>query len=171
MILTGFGFELRPLTLELAEQLRIWRNQSENLQWMDFQQQINQEEQRNWFLHLDWKKNQYFGIFEQQLIGFIHLKNIDEVNREAEAGILIGNSEAIGTGIALKASVLLLDYAFEVLQLKKVTAKTAGQNDVARSYNAFLGFQIEKEENDFVFTQLSKTRYLEKRNTILPFLR
>lgn len=171
MILSGFGCELRPLTSKLAEQLRMWRNQPENLQWMDFQQQINQEEQRSWFRNLDWKKNQYFGIFAQQLIGFIHLKNINEINQEAEAGILIGNSEATGTGVALKASVLLLDYAFEVLQLKKITAKTACQNDIARSYNAFLGFQLEKEEHDFVYTQLSKNRYLEKRNLFLPFLR
>lgn len=164
LILEGYGITLRSLNENSVEQLRQWRNQTEIRQWMQYQKLISKEEQQKWFKQLD-SSSAYFIIYYGQVaIGMTHLSQIQKEEKIADAGLFIADLTFHGTGVSLGASLLLLNYAFNQLELEKVTAKVAQQNKKAIQYNELLGFQLEQELNkDFLLFTLDKAIYKEKK--------
>lgn len=61
-------------------------------------------------------------------IGFTYLSEIDDCNRTAEFGILIGEADARGKGYGTEATRLMLDYAFTVLGLHNVILRVYAPN-------------------------------------------
>lgn len=166
----GFGLELKPLCKSTLEQLRLWRNDEQTNQYMEFRNKISFEAQQQWFLSI--QNSHYFIIYSgSDPIGLIDLKKIDLNKKTAESGLLIGNKNFVGTGIALGASILLLDFAFEKLGLETVTAKINKENNQAEKYNQLLGFELNQSINDeFQVWMLTKEVYLKKRPTLISFL-
>lgn len=75
-------------------------------------------------------------------IGSVYLRDIDREAGEAEYGIFIGESEALGRGYGTQAAKLMLDYGFETLGLKKIFLRFLEDNAKAmRSYEK-AGFQM-----------------------------
>lgn len=75
-------------------------------------------------------------------IGSVYLRDIDREAGEAEYGIFIGESEALGRGYGTQAAKLMLDYGFETLGLKKIFLRLLEDNAKAlRSYEK-AGFQL-----------------------------
>jgi len=69
------------------------------------------------------KQDHVFSILEQQtgrLIGRCMLFGIDLVNRSSMLGIAIGEKDCWGQGYGSEALILLLDYAFNLLNLNNV---------------------------------------------------
>jgi RimJ/RimL family protein N-acetyltransferase len=59
----------------------------------------------------------------QEMVGYMSIKDIDHRNRKAElGGILIGNKEYRGRGIALEYVKLAMAFAFEELNTNLLTA-------------------------------------------------
>ncbi|MCG3110432.1 MAG: GNAT family N-acetyltransferase [Candidatus Manganitrophus sp. SB1] len=81
-------------------------------------------------------------------IGNIKLGPIQWIHRIADIGLLIGEKECWGKGYATEAIQLVSDYAFNVLNLHKVTAGCYGSN--GGSAQAFLkaGFVVEGVRKD-----------------------
>jgi len=74
------------------------------------------------------------------LIGTCGLRNISQVNGTCELGIGIGDKEYWGRGYGRDAVRLLVDYAFRLLNLRRVYLEVWGNNERAiRSYRA-VGF-------------------------------
>jgi ribosomal-protein-alanine N-acetyltransferase len=61
-------------------------------------------------------------------IGNIALNAIDWVNRTADVGILIGEKDSWGKGVAGEALELLEGYAFDRLNIRRLTADTQATN-------------------------------------------
>lgn len=165
MKLEGYGVTLELLTQETAEIVRQWRNSAEILQQMEYQEKIGPEAQQLWFESVQNESCKYFTIaYYGELVGMIHLAQIDLSEKTAEAGLFIGNTSFSGTGIALGASLLLLAFAFETLSLENIFAKVKNTNFNARQYNQLLGFQKAKELNaDFALYVLPKDTYLQQK--------
>lgn len=166
----GFGLELVPITEDLLETVRLWRNDSAVAQFMEFQEEISVEEQQKWFNSI---QNAYYFVIKsaETPIGLIDLKKIDTSTKTAESGLFIGNKSFLQSGIALGASVLLLDFAFGELKLNMVTAKINKDNNEAEKYNQFLGFE-KKETNrgDFRHWELKKEKYFFNREKLVKLL-
>lgn len=166
----GFGIELRLLSEETLELVRGWRNDEQTSRFMQFREQIAPADQLKWFQSLE--KAYYFVIYSGAVpVGLIDLKKIDEKNKTAESGLLIGNTDFVGTGIALGASVLLLDFAFGELNLQTVTATISNQNSEAEKYNQLLGF-VKKQSVDgqFYRWELEQSDYAQNRKKLVMFL-
>jgi diamine N-acetyltransferase len=167
-----FGIYLKPLTLETVMLVREWRNSPKVNFFMDFKAQITKEQQEKWFAATLISNNIYF-IIQKDLtpIGLIHLDRFDVERKSAYAGLFIGNEEFEGTGIAFKASVALLEYAFEELKLDKVFAKVHKDNTVAIGYNKNLGFEYDDAESGpFQRLKISSTSFYAKRSYLLNLL-
>lgn len=164
-------FHLAPLQEEHVQLLRDWRNEESNRKWLQYQEIISESEQLNWFRSLDPSNFQLFIIFHQEKpIGEIHLKNIDLKLRSAESGIMM-DPLAKGTGMAFSASLLLLDYAFDQLELDQLLAKVNRENNEVKKYNEFLGFErIELRPDGFDYYRLDKSKYPEIRKRLTQFL-
>lgn len=137
----AYGVALEPLTAETAERVRQWRNHPRIRQQMEYREIISPEMQQRWLASVQNGPYAYFLIrVGEEPVGMIHLSHIDTETHTAEAGLFIGEERFSGTGIALGASLLLLDYAFNELGLHAVTAKVKQENRTAEKYNALLGF-------------------------------
>jgi len=105
------------------------------------------EEHLRWLAEVEARDDRHeFMIVERtsgRSVGTIGLSHIDRVNRRAEYGVLIGEPDARGKGLAAEASRLLLAYAFETLGLRRVYLYVLARNgDALRLYRR-VGFQPE----------------------------
>ncbi len=72
-----------------------------------------------------------------QIIGFCGLRDVDQFGRTAELGITIGDKAYWGRGYGREAIGLLLDYAFRMLNLRRVYLRVHARNERAvRAYRA-----------------------------------
>ena len=72
-----------------------------------------------------------------QIIGFCGLRDVDPFGRTAELGITIGDKAYWGRGYGREAIRLLLDYAFRLLNLRRVFLRVHGRNERGiRAYRA-----------------------------------
>jgi UDP-4-amino-4,6-dideoxy-N-acetyl-beta-L-altrosamine N-acetyltransferase len=151
------------------ELLRNWRNTPEISSNMEYRGHITSEDQHLWFSNLCTKTNYYFIInYQNRKIGLIHLNKFDHDKSSAHAGLFIAENEFTGTGISLGASLLLLTYAFDELNLDIVYAKIKRDNLSALKYNSGLGFVFEKNLNEsFSLYSITKSDYIEKKSLLI----
>ncbi|MBX9567002.1 GNAT family N-acetyltransferase [Aeromonas hydrophila] len=78
-------------------------------------------------------------------IGNVKLSSIDKNHNRVDLGIMIGDKDYWGKGIATEVIKIVTDYCFSQLNIHKITAGAYGNNHA--SINAFLknGFIIEGE--------------------------
>lgn len=168
--MNGFGIELEPLSEQTLELVRKWRNDERTSRFMEFREKITSEVQQKWFASIE---NAHYFIIKSNAIpvGMIDLKKINKVAKTAESGLLIGEPNFVGTGIALGASLLLLDFAFGELTLETVSAKISSKNSEAQKYNQLLGFSFTASINDnFETWELPRQTYLDNRNRLIQLL-
>jgi RimJ/RimL family protein N-acetyltransferase len=79
-------------------------------------------------------------------IGNIKLEPIEFNNKKATIGILIGNKDYWGKGIGTEATKLLVNYAFNSLDLKEVNLGVISENKVAIKVYKKVRFQIDRVE-------------------------
>jgi UDP-4-amino-4,6-dideoxy-N-acetyl-beta-L-altrosamine N-acetyltransferase len=172
MILNGWGIRLEPLNSETAEQVRVWRNSPEVSSRMEYRDFISAEMQQKWFESVQNSRYAYFVIYSADApVGMIHLAQINPEEKTAESGLFIGNPPFIGTGVALAASLLLLDYAFDTLGLEKIRAKVKQGNIQAEQYNGLLGFEKTTETGTgFLIWELTRQTYTIKRPELARLL-
>jgi UDP-4-amino-4,6-dideoxy-N-acetyl-beta-L-altrosamine N-acetyltransferase len=80
---------------------------------------------------------------EKSPIGFIHLSNIDWISRTAMLGITIGNKNFHNKGYGSEAIGILLKYAFNELNIRKIYLEVVSFNERARKTYSSLGFSDE----------------------------
>tara|TARA_R110000868_G_scaffold45840_2_gene151801 strand:+ start:90 stop:611 length:522 start_codon:yes stop_codon:yes gene_type:complete len=167
-----FGISLEPLSLETAMLVREWRNSPKVNRFMDFKGEITEREQEKWFESVGVSNNIYLTIRKgSTFIGLIHLDRFTENKKSAYAGLFIGDEEFEGTGIAFKASVALLEYAFEELKLEEIFAKVHKENAVAIDYNKNLGFNYDGEESEsFKRLKVDSSNFYAKREYLVELL-
>jgi RimJ/RimL family protein N-acetyltransferase len=69
------------------------------------------------------KEGYTFAIIEKEketVIGNCGLMNVDFISRKADLGIFIGDKELRGKGYGAEAIMLLLDFAFNILNLNNI---------------------------------------------------
>lgn len=95
--------------------------------------------------HAD-KANRHYAIIneEDEYLGTISLKNIDNRNRNAEYAISLRKC-SIGTGVASYASAELLHIAFHEFRLHKVYLNVLSDNTRAVKFYEKSGFILEGE--------------------------
>jgi RimJ/RimL family protein N-acetyltransferase len=150
-MLIGEKVILRPLKLEDLEKTHEWRN---NLELIKLTQGIRfpktLEMDREWFNHaLNDKSNRniYFGIDEIEtgvFVGIIQLNNIDYISGTANWGFIIGDIKNRGKGFSKEAPSLLFDYAFNNLNLRKITGYRISFNKHAFFMHISIGGFVEE---------------------------
>lgn len=90
----------------------------------------------------------HFAIADEsdEYLGTISLKDIDLENRCAEYAIST-RKKAHGTGAAMQATRLVLQYAFEELGLERVYLNVLAENGRANAFYRKSGFRFVREES------------------------
>jgi len=87
------------------------------------------------------------------LVGFVYLNNIDWFARNAEFGILIGERNRHGKGLAKEALALVAGYAFETLNLHKLYLRVVAFNKRALALYRAFGFVEEGVQRQQAFVR------------------
>lgn len=145
-MLKGEKVELRPLRMDDWHKTIEWRNDItiKKLAMMHpFPiTEINEIEWYEELLKSKSDKTIYFAIADKQesLLGFIFLNNINYTNKNCYLGIVIGKKDAQGKGYGFEAMTLIIDYAFNILNLNKITIEVVEYNQNAIHLYKKLGF-------------------------------
>lgn len=150
-MLIGKSLILRPLKKSDLEKNLIWRNDLEiikNAQLIHFPKTYEIDE--TWFdkvLYDTSNRNIYFGIEEiktNEFIGIIQLNEIDWISRTCVWGFIIGEKNKRGLGYHIEAPHLLFDYAFNVLNLHKISSYAVAFNENTQIMHRQIGDFVEE---------------------------
>lgn len=149
IVLTGAQVHLRPLKVsDVTERYCAWLNDPIINQFLESRFQMHTVQSIRTFVEnvLSDPAYAFFAICLNnggQHVGNIKLGPISEQHKFSDIGLIIGERECHGKGIATEAIRLIKEYAFAGLGLHKLTA-SAYENNVG-SIKAFVkaGFEIE----------------------------
>lgn len=156
-VLYGEKVVLRPITRDDTGLIVKWRNTKAVRDNFIFQEPFTPEMHYHW---LDTKVKsgevvQYI-IEEKQsntAIGSVYFRDIDKVNRSAEYGIFIGETQARGMGYGSETAKLFCEYGFSVLHLHRISLRVLSGNEQALHSYINAGFHIEGNFKDMVYLQ------------------
>lgn len=122
-----------------------WINDSDNNKFLHYDLPLEYSKTLNWYNNNKDNTNRYDAVieFENIPVGLIGLLNIDKKNLKAEYYIVIGEKQYKGLGIAKKATLLLLEYAFNELKLNKIYLYTEIDNISAQKLFEKIGMSRE----------------------------
>lgn len=143
---TGKLVELRPHDKEKDAQIeQIWMNDPEITQYLMRIHPMTQRQQHEW-IDGHGKSNSDIPLAivkkdNDELIGSIGLHQIDYINRNAVTGTIIGNKKYWGKGYGTDAKMLLLDFAFNCLDLHIIRSDVLAFNGRSLAYGKKCGYE------------------------------
>jgi RimJ/RimL family protein N-acetyltransferase len=140
-----------------------WRNDPEVFKYTGtvYDHEITLETELHWIERVIKNDDEYRCaiIADNCYVGNIYLTNIDD--EKAEYHIFIGDKSYWGKGVAKKASIEIIHYGFENLNLKKIVLEVHLQNNTAIHLYEKLGFTRLGENSNFITMEIVKDKYNE----------
>jgi len=150
----GERIYLSPIDLDDAAQYTEWLNDLEITVNLTLSPQIITEELEREALENLIEEGHNFAIVSNDindLIGNCGLMNVDHIHRTAELGIFIGNKNFWNKGYGSEALNLLLDYAFNILNLNNLLLQVHSFNKRAIKCYQNVGFkEIGRRRNSYI---------------------
>lgn len=87
----------------------------------------------------------------EKLIGHVGLYKIDRTAKKTEFGILIADDNSRGKGYGTKCTLTMVNYAFKVLGMHKVTAEVLSENIASLAMFKKCGFLVDGCLRDDVY--------------------
>ena len=148
------GIYLRLMTGQDTDNIVNWRNSDGVRKNFIYQALFTRESHENWIRTMvETGKVVQMIICEvgtNRPVGSVYLRDIDETHQKAEYGIFIGEPDARGRGYGSAAAGLMIQYAFEELNLHRLFLRVYAENTQAiRSYEK-AGFVKEAHLRDDV---------------------
>ncbi len=168
-----YGVTLKPLTEDMLETVRCWRNDPVIAEQMLDKHHITAEEQQQWFSHLqhDYSRAYWIAWFKQQPIGVASLVDISQEQGIAAPGMYIYPEQYRNNIVPFCVAFALNDFAFEVLGMKCLLGKIFPSNTASLRFHQKSGYTIVDEQEDLIFLRLTCADYLEARAPIAKFIR
>lgn len=150
---------IRPLVEEDAKISWKWRNDPVIWQYTGSRpdKTITEEIEVDWIrkiLRDPTSKRFAIIVNKNTYVGNVQLTEIDD--RTAQFHIFIGDRDYWGKGIAYNAIILLLDYAYSVLDLEYIWLSVNCRNERAISLYKKIGFEYSCRHNSEYITMIHK---------------
>ena len=144
MYRTHGSISLRDFTVDDIDRKITWINDPDNNKYLHYDIPLEYPKTLAWFRNKDDNTRIDCVIeYDNIPVGVIGLLGIDDKNKKAEYYITIGDKQYKHKGIATKASLLILEYAFEALELNKVYLNVDADNEIACRLYERVGFACE----------------------------
>ncbi|CAM3160948.1 GNAT family N-acetyltransferase [Lactiplantibacillus plajomi] len=107
---------------------------------------LSGEDLERTYRNLDRSTEYYFHVHaneDDRLLGFVTLYNVEWTNQVAQLALAIGDPEERGRGFGTEALALILNYAFNELNLFKVCLDVIATNQSAIAVYQNSGFEFE----------------------------
>jgi RimJ/RimL family protein N-acetyltransferase len=136
---------LRPLERKEISLMRQWMNDPEVTTYLGRILPLYEKEEEEWFENIHKRTNDLvLGIVarkEKKLIGSMGLHQIHWSNRTAVTGTVIGNKSYWSKGYGSEAKMLLLDFAFNALDLQVILSRALSTNQRSIAYSKKCGYK------------------------------
>lgn len=145
---------LRPLVKDDVPLLIKWINDPEVIQYLNVYMPTMEAAEYEWFdnLHKQKQKNVVLAIVvDGKTIGTTGIHGIDGKNRRASTGALIGEKEYWGKGYGSEAKMLMLHFAFNILNLRKIYSEVFVFNERSHKYLMKCGYEEEGRRKEDYF--------------------
>lgn len=157
VFLKGKKTVLRPLAESDLPRIVRWINDPEVRRLISNNYPQTEEEEKEWLKNLG-KKKPHDIVFvmetvEGRPIGLMGLHQIHEVNRTATTGALIGEKDCWGQGYGSDAKMQLLKYAFDTLNLRKISSSVIAFNERSYRYSLKCGYRDEAVLKEHFFRE------------------
>lgn len=139
------GLSLRSFTREdIPDKVR-WINDPVNNRYLHYELPLQRKKTEEWFARVEHQPDRLDLVIEvgSTPAGLIGLLEIDEKQKCAEYYICLGESAYRGQGVAARATRMLLNYAFETLELTRIYCYTETKNHEAQTLFERVGFRSE----------------------------
>lgn len=135
---------LEPISESHRRLMLDWRNLPEISRWMYTDHRITSAEHDAWFERvLASPTHHYWAVsWRSEPVGVVHLI-CEPGGHRTEWGIYVAAPEARGTGAAVGAAFLSLDYAFRHIGVDRVTCEALSDNARALAVYQRIGFRRE----------------------------
>jgi UDP-4-amino-4,6-dideoxy-N-acetyl-beta-L-altrosamine N-acetyltransferase len=137
------GVSLRPINREDCEIIFRWRNAPQVREASFNSEEISYDNHCNWFerqLSGSGRTNLIFSL-ENVAAGVVYFE-IDDMNGVADFGYY-KDVYNFTQNIGLQMEIIALDYAFNILALRKLTCKVLSNNRRVIKFHKEFGFEIE----------------------------
>jgi RimJ/RimL family protein N-acetyltransferase len=159
-MLEGKRVKLGPIKREYIDSFLKWFNDPEITQYLVGFRPMTRMFEEAWMEKLEDRDDTIrFSIVipnedgSEKLIGNCGIHNIDWKNRVADVGIVIGEKELQGKGYGTEAMELLLEYAFNTLNLNRIELLTYVFNERALKSYKKVGFLEEGRKRQFKWSK------------------
>jgi RimJ/RimL family protein N-acetyltransferase len=157
---------LTPLEDDDIERLHEWQNAPGIRDMtMGFRFPVQKDAVRQWLKSQRERNGTISAVYAirwiEELVGVVQLHAIEPYHRKARFGLFVGSTDHRNKGIGTIACLLMLDFAFKALDLRKVSLDVLATNEAAiRIYEA-IGFQLEgvKKKDYFLDGQYLDVRF------------
>jgi len=156
VFLRGKKVILRPFAKSDVPTLTRWINDAEVRRFITISFPGREEQEAEWVSKLGSDdKNIVLAIetLDGVFIGSMGIHGINWKDRTATTGALIGEKEYWGRGYGTDAKMILLDYAFNTLNLRKICSAVIAYNKRSLHYSLHCGYKIEGRRRRHVFKE------------------
>jgi UDP-4-amino-4,6-dideoxy-N-acetyl-beta-L-altrosamine N-acetyltransferase len=157
--LQKFGMQLSPLTSNHLAQVLTWRNDESVRQNMLNTSIIKAQEHQAWLKRICGSETEFHFIisYKNSDIGVANIKLSGK--NAGEAGLYLCDEEVKGSAYAFLPSLMLLEFGFEHLGLKKIDATVLPHNKAALRFNLNQGYKIIEETSEHIKMQVSADNF------------
>ncbi len=150
---------LQPYSNELCHEY--WKEYISDPDMWDFEYVYDYEKVENYYqIKIVDKTRIIFAIcVDDKIIGEIQLKKIDVENKHATLSIAISNNQYKNHGYGTKAQKLIIDYAFNQLNLKIIYADVVHKNLRSMHVLEKVGFKYTHNDEIFSYFCIQSVNY------------
>jgi RimJ/RimL family protein N-acetyltransferase len=164
--LKGIKVVLRAVKKQDINLFLQWFNDPEVIQYLQFYLPLTEIAEEKWYLCMsESEKDVVFVIeaivseTETRPIGNCGLHEIKWKDRCATAGIAIGEKEFWSKGYGTEAANLMIRYAFEHLNLRRISTSVYDFNERSLNMQLKIGFKVEGRRREAIF---KNNRYVDE---------
>ncbi len=152
--LLGEKCYLSPVCMDDVEKYTEWLNDMEIGQFVTLSDTVLDIDKEGVLLRKLMDEEHIFAIVEKdtnKVIGNCGIHNVSQVHRNASLGIFIGEKTFWNQGIGTEATNLLLDFAFNILNLHNIYLSVLSYNKRAIRCYEKIGFKKIGVQREFMF--------------------
>lgn len=137
--------ELKKVGLADIELIRKWRNSEDVAKYMYTENQISEEQQKQWFNKISNDKSCEYWIikYDNKPIGLASITEISSSLQSCYWAFYLGDSSIRGAGIGSKVEYNVINYVFNNLGLNKLRCEVFVENDKVIKMHEKFGFRRE----------------------------
>ncbi|HDZ5417928.1 TPA: GNAT family N-acetyltransferase [Vibrio harveyi] len=169
VVLNGHGVTLTPLNESHLEMLRNWRNSEFVRRFMLYQEDISENQQREWFEKLKGSKKFYFIITDEAgVYGCCNINiEMDDLGHWfAEGGIFSAEESKLNSLTPIKAICTLYHWGFTSCGVSCIKARIRNDNKRAIRFNNGLGFKVDHVTDGVTYATLTKSSFEHRYDAI-----